>query len=86
MTVEHVPSENCFRTPEGAFLAYTVREGRHHFDHTVVPPELRGQGVAGQLATAALEHARQNGWRIVPDCSFIEVFLKRHPDYADLVG
>ncbi|MEX0331591.1 MAG: GNAT family N-acetyltransferase [Puniceicoccaceae bacterium] len=83
--IEHVPSENCFRTPEGAVLSYTVKDGRYHFDHTVVPPELRGQGVAGKLATAAFEHARENGWSIVPDCSFIDVFLKRHPEFAELV-
>lgn len=83
--IEHIPNENCFRSKAGAVLCYTIREGRYHFDHTVVPPELRGQGVAGQLATTALDHARRNGWRIVPDCSYIEVFLKRHPEYADLV-
>ncbi|MGC9451152.1 MAG: GNAT family N-acetyltransferase [Oceanipulchritudo sp.] len=83
--IEHDPQEKCFRAPGGAILSYTIEGDRHLFDHTEVPPELRGQGVAAELATAALEHARENGWRVVPACSYIEVFIRRNREYADLV-
>jgi predicted GNAT family acetyltransferase len=83
--MEHDEENQCFRTTDGAVLSYTVRDGSHHFDHTVVPPQLRGQGVAGKLASAALEHARKNDWRVVPDCSYIDTYIRRHPEYADLV-
>lgn len=83
--ITHLPDENCFRSEGGGVLSYTVVNGCHHFDHTEVPPALRGQGVAGKLAQAAFDHARQNSWRVVPACSYIEVFIKRHPEYADLV-
>jgi predicted GNAT family acetyltransferase len=85
MSIDHDAAGNCFRTPDGAILSYTIRDGRHHFDHTVVPPQLRGQGVASKLAAAALEHARKNDWRVVPDCSYIDSYIRRHKEFADLV-
>jgi predicted GNAT family acetyltransferase len=85
LMITHIPEKSCFRADGGGELSYTFQDGRYHFDHTEVPPELRGQGIAGQLARAAFDHARKHGWRVVPACSYIEVFLKRHPEYADLI-
>lgn len=85
MKIHHDPDEGVFRTREGAILSYSIHQGRHHFDHTVVPVELRGGGVAAQLAQAALEHARSEGWTVVPDCSFIEKYIARHPEYQSLL-
>lgn len=84
--IVHVPEENCFRSTDGSELSYTVQDGLYHFDHTEVPDRLRGQVIAGQLARVALDHAREQGWRVVPACSYIEVYIKRHPEYAGLVG
>jgi predicted GNAT family acetyltransferase len=83
--IEHDPQQQCFRTAEGAILSYTLEQGRYLFNHTEVPPQLRGQGVAGKLAKAALDHARKQGWRVVPACSYIELYIRRHPEYAGLV-
>ena len=55
------------------------------FDHTLVPDELRGRGIAAKLACAALTEARQQRWRIVPRCSYVAAFIKRHPEFANLV-
>ena len=84
--IVHDPVRQCFANEEGAFLSYAIEDGKHVFDHTEVPPSLRGQGVAGMLAKTAFEHAREHGWTVVPACSYIDVYLKRHPEYTDLVG
>jgi hypothetical protein len=68
-----------------AFLSYQHDRGRVILDHTFVPETLRGRGLAGVLAQAALEAARAEGWRIVPQCSFVASYLRRHPQFADLV-
>jgi predicted GNAT family acetyltransferase len=53
--------------------------------HTEVDPAVEGQGVGGELARAALDDVRQQGWLVHPYCPFIRTWIKRHPDYADLV-
>lgn len=65
---------------------YELVEGRMIFTHTVVPPELRGQGMAEKLVRAALADARIAGRRIVPRCSYVAKFIARHAEYQDLVA
>lgn len=54
------------------------------FTHTFVPPELRGRGIAANLIRAGLDYARAEGKSVVPQCSYVETFLQRHPEYGDL--
>ena len=54
--------------------------------HTGVPPALEGRGLAAQLVAAALAHARAAGWRVVPQCSYVAVYMRRHPETADLLA
>lgn len=68
-----------------AVVEYRLEDrGRQVFTHTFVPPELRGKGLAEKLVRRALEDARAAGRRVVPACSYVEVFLQRHPDYQAL--
>ena len=53
-------------------------------EHTLVPPEIGGKGVAGKLVEALIADAREHGFRIVPACSYVEVAFRRHPEWADL--
>lgn len=66
-------------------LEYQVRGNTIFFTHTGVPSELEGQGLASRLAQAGLEFAREKSYSVVPACEFIEVYLRRHPEYKDLV-
>jgi predicted GNAT family acetyltransferase len=62
----------------------TARGSRQRiFYHTVINEEYGGQGLAGQLATAALDETVGAGLGIVPVCPFIKKFLTKHPEYAD---
>ncbi len=53
-------------------------------EHTLVPRELEGQGIAGQLVAALIADARALGFRIVPQCSYVAAQFRRHPEWADL--
>jgi len=55
-------------------------------DHTFVPPAMRGQGVAQKLVEALVADAREQGFRIVPQCSYVEALFRRHPEWADLLA
>lgn len=68
-----------------AFAEYR-RDGDTIFiNHTEVPPSLERKGIGSALAHAALEQARAERIRVVPLCPFFAAYIKRHPEYADLV-
>jgi len=54
--------------------------------HTEVPFALRGRGIAGQVVGAALDYAQAEGLKVVPSCSYVRAFIRRHPKYAPLVA
>ncbi|QDU91649.1 hypothetical protein Pla175_50790 [Pirellulimonas nuda] len=67
-------------------LEYTLAEGGAMvITHTYVPTAGRGRGLAGQLAEAALGYAQSQQLRVVPQCSYIETYIQRHPEYRPLV-
>ena len=53
-------------------------------DHTLVPPEIGGKGVAGKLVEALIADARRDGTKIDPQCSYVEAAFRRHPEWAEL--
>jgi uncharacterized protein len=67
-------------------LAYRRRDNRLALTHTEVTPACEGRGFGGRLAAAALDDARREGLVVAPLCPFIAAYIKRHPEYADLVA
>ena len=68
-----------------AYVAYRpVGDTTLDFRRTYVPGELRGQGVAGKLVARALDHAREQGYSVIPTCSYVQGFLEKHPEYTEL--
>lgn len=53
-------------------------------DHTLVPRELEGRGIAAALVDALVADAREHGFKIVPQCSYIAAKFQRNPDWAPL--
>jgi len=67
-------------------LQYRYRDdGALILVHTEVPPAIEGRGYAGQLAKTALEYAREHSLRVVAQCPFVRAYVKRHPEYNDLL-
>jgi uncharacterized protein len=69
-----------------ALLDYSLDGNRIAFTHTEVPPEFEGRSYGTQLARAALDYARQSGLTVVPACSFVAAFIRRNPQYLDMVS
>lgn len=70
---------------ELAVSNYIIRGKSIYFTHTEVPESLEGRGIGNMLARTGLDYARANGLRVVPRCPFVAAFIKRHPEYQDLV-
>ena len=54
--------------------------------HTEVPVALEGRGIAAALVRRALDWARGEGLRVEPRCSYVAVYMQRHPETQDLLG
>jgi predicted GNAT family acetyltransferase len=65
-------------------LTWTERGGVRAAEHTLVPPEIGGRGVAALLVEALIADARELGFKIDPQCSYVVAAFKRYPDWADL--
>lgn len=69
-----------------AELAYSrPQEEVIDFNHTFVDEELRGQGIAEELARAGLAYARQHQLKVRTSCEFMQGFVERHPEYNELL-
>ena len=55
-------------------------------NHTYVPPELRGRGIAQRLVEALVADARSEDFKIVPQCSYVAALFRRHPEWSDLLA
>ena len=55
-------------------------------ESTFVPPEMRGRGIAQQLVEALVADARAQGFKIVPQCSYVDALFRRHPEWSDLLA
>jgi predicted GNAT family acetyltransferase len=64
---------------------YRDADGVRIVTHTEVGDEFEGQGVGGRLIAGALDDIRARGLRIKPVCPFAAAYIKRHPEYGDLV-
>ncbi|MGN6790412.1 MAG: GNAT family N-acetyltransferase [Rhodanobacteraceae bacterium] len=67
-------------------LDYLLRDGTMVITHTDVPPAIGGRGVAAGLTRAALDTARREGRKVLPACSYAAAFIRRHPEFADLLA
>lgn len=53
--------------------------------HTEVSPDAEGQGVGAALARSVLDDARSDGRQVDVQCEFVAAWVKRHPEYDDVV-
>jgi predicted GNAT family acetyltransferase len=88
-TVRDNPAAQRFEIDLGdglAIASYRRSPGVVTIVHTEVPPNHEGKGIASQLVTGALEMIRARGEKVVSRCDYLTAFLRRHPEYQDLVA
>jgi hypothetical protein len=88
LSIRQNDDQNRFEVQVDGHLAvveYMDRGERIVFTHTEVPKGLEGQGIGSQLAEHVLTYARTQHKVVVPLCPFIAAYIRRHPEYQDLV-
>jgi predicted GNAT family acetyltransferase len=75
-------------TVEGytAFIDYKIKKDKAYLIHTEAPEELKGKGVAEALVEKTLIYLEEQHLKLVPLCPYVQLFLKRHPDWNRLVA
>jgi predicted GNAT family acetyltransferase len=83
LNIEHRADLSRFQVIVQAHLCvanYQLTAGVMHLTHTEVPHELQGRGIAAALVGAALAHAKANGLKVNPLCSYVRAYMRRHPE------
>ena len=69
-----------------AFANYRLTPVAVIITHTETPRALRGQGIASRLVEGALALIRADGRKVIGACAFVVDYLRKHPEYQDMVG
>jgi uncharacterized protein len=88
-TVRDNKAQNRFELDvEGmvAFANYRLTPSAVIITHTETPRSLRGRGIASELVQGALQLIRADGLKVIAGCGFVVDYLRKHPEFADLVG
>ena len=89
MEIKHdITNQRFYTMVEGreAYLQYLIVDKNVlNYYKTYVPNELRGKSIAGKIVEAALNYARENNLKIIPSCSYVDIFIERNKNFEDLV-
>ena len=59
---------------------YSLRGDVVWMTHTGVPGAVGGRGIAAELVRVALAWADEKGYTVEPSCSYVDVYMRRHPE------
>lgn len=65
---------------------YRMHGGTMMLVHTEVPPQLERRGFASMLVRAAFDYAREKGLEVLPVCSYVSAWARRHPEVEPLLA
>jgi hypothetical protein len=88
MNFIYEPERIYAQDPSGKLLAeltFPINNGVATMNHTFVDRSLRGQGVAGALMEAGVQHLRDKGLKARPTCSYAVTWFSEHPEEGDIL-
>ena len=65
---------------------YIMPGGEVTFTHTEVPYNHTNQGIGSPIALKALTDIRNRGAKMIPQCGFIASYIRRHPEWQEVVA
>jgi predicted GNAT family acetyltransferase len=82
------PARNRFEMNAGndvAVVNYRLAPGVIVLTHTEVPKEREGQGLGSTIVRGVLQIARARGLKVVAACGFVSAFIRKNPEFQDLL-
>jgi predicted GNAT family acetyltransferase len=67
-------------------LTYISKSDTVALTHAEVDSAFEGKGLGSRLAKAALDDIRRQHKTVRPQCPFVIGYIRRHPEYGDLVA
>ena len=67
-------------------IDFIQSKDRIFLTHTEVAPELEGRGVGSSLVRRTLDQIREAQLQLAPLCPFVAAYIKRHPEYQDILA
>ncbi len=65
---------------------YVPQQNKIFLTHTEVPRDQENKGIASELVHDVLEQIKkEDDLTLVPLCPFVAAYIKRHPEYTELV-
>lgn len=68
-----------------AIIEYSVSPGILSLNHTEVPKELAGKGVASEMTEKALLEIELRGLKVIPVCPFTKKYIDKHPEWKSIL-
>ena len=89
VAIPHTPARQRFEATVDGHLCvadYQLRGNVLWMTHTGVPTAVGGRGIAAELVRVALAWADEQGFKVEPSCSYVEVYMRRHPETQRLLA
>ncbi|MEM5843272.1 MAG: GNAT family N-acetyltransferase [Candidatus Aenigmatarchaeota archaeon] len=70
---------------EEAYLLFRVERNKMNIYKVFVPEKYRGKNIAKRLTIEALNYAKNNKMKVVPECSYIKEFINKSKQWTELI-
>ncbi|KJJ38336.1 GNAT family N-acetyltransferase [Aequorivita vladivostokensis] len=69
-----------------AIIEYSVQPGILSLNHTEVPEELSGRGIASEMTEKVLLQIELRGLKVIPVCPFTKNYIEKHSEWKSIVA
>ncbi|HPE82496.1 MAG: N-acetyltransferase [Aequorivita sp.] len=69
-----------------AIIEYSVQPGILSLNHTEVPKELSGQGVASEMTEKVLLQIELRGLKVIAACPYTKKYIGKHPEWKSILA
>jgi len=90
LRLDHEPGRGRYSLWHGStyvgFVGYHREGDVVTLQHTIVNEEFGRRGYARALVTLVLDQLRSEGAKIISECTYVDGYLQRYPEYQDLLA